>query len=850
MDDIHLEDPRKYSAKQIREARAKAAQHRSVWQYLFDLFVKTLICAALISLDFTLFANAGSYNLFSSSIRLNIEAEFIYLGIVVISFILMFIASFFRWLENVVLSLCFALMTIAVINQFALFEKQSVLLVFFNGIFSDTVNVILYEYALWIVGLIAYIAFWLLLKLLRRSFLFYFMIGLFAVLGWILSEAYLNTSSQYFRTSVASPTLRSETFGENLVFLSFNSLTSPNNLRNMYQSSKQHLNIKNSFDNALGFYQNNNFKLYPNAVVQNPNDPFMNLIAAYNPDSGKDASAHILNSVTKDTYFDFTALQTDKLYLKDSSLYDMLRKDKYNIHVYQTRAIDTCYLNNKISTSACMEKINTPISLTNGQFSIAEKTILLAGQWLNSMGLKFSLNSVLTMAEYIPFDLGIKPLNFDLNNLYALNSFKVLDLIIEKLDQQSGRQAYFAVIDLPSESYFYDEFCQLKPMGDWISEANQPFSRTSIDVRRSAYADQVSCLYGYLEKFMQQLDKMGQLEDTTVVIEGLNVPLQLNKIEKDYYRQIQAKSQVALAIRPADSQKATIDYSVCSVDEILNSYFFTHKRCTEFGQLKTTDKNMVQIKKQVEEDKYKKHTISTAQKTFKEWFAAWTAHNSFESKFKPQPKPVLPQTEPQTTKEEVGIKTEEQPVKVLNKAEVAETVVEDIPEEKMQSISVAGEKDAIEEIPEASPAAEKPVFEETAPQKPEAIIEENTEPTSADLPTEVLPDTLFDEIENETENEVEASVNEAIARAKQAVQAKAEQRIKETREAKKELNTLIQSIDTLSVSDEYKDVLQAPVAEGQKLSPEELKKQYHKNLKRAAEKADKSVNIEVKVIEN
>ena len=43
-----------------------------------------------------------------------------------------------------------------------------------------------------------------------------------------------------------------------------------------------------------------------------------------------------------------------------------------------------------------------------------------------------------------------------------------------------------------------------------------------VSKRKQAYADQVNCLYGNLQKFIKQLDVMGELENTTIVIQGLN----------------------------------------------------------------------------------------------------------------------------------------------------------------------------------------------------------------------------------------------------------------------------------------------------------------------------------------
>ena len=144
MDDIHLEDPRKFSAKQLQVAVNESSRKRRIWQYLFDLVIKTLLCTALISLDFTLFANAGNYNIFASSFYPTHEVQYIYIGIAVCSFLLMFAASFFRKLENIVAAVFFALLCVAVINQFATFEKHSGKLIVFNCKFSDSVNAVLY----------------------------------------------------------------------------------------------------------------------------------------------------------------------------------------------------------------------------------------------------------------------------------------------------------------------------------------------------------------------------------------------------------------------------------------------------------------------------------------------------------------------------------------------------------------------------------------------------------------------------------------------------------------------------------------------------------------------------------
>ena len=102
MEDIFLDDPRQVSAKEV-SAKKKIEQknkNRSFGQYFVDLIVKSLICAIVISINFTLFTEAGSYNLFDSSQHINQEAIIIYSSIFALSFTVIFVLSFSLFLQN------------------------------------------------------------------------------------------------------------------------------------------------------------------------------------------------------------------------------------------------------------------------------------------------------------------------------------------------------------------------------------------------------------------------------------------------------------------------------------------------------------------------------------------------------------------------------------------------------------------------------------------------------------------------------------------------------------------------------------------------------------------------------
>ncbi len=882
MDDIKI-------ASKTKNNTTSKQKGRNFWQYMFDIIIKTLLCAAIILTNFILFANSGSYNIFSSSMYGNLEILYIFAGITGISFILVFFASLIRPLENILLATIFGLFTVVIINQFATFDKQSALLLLFEGIFSNEVNIILYSYSQLIIFGVVFLISWIILSLLSRSFLFYLTVGICGLLGWLISEAYLNPQIKYFNDVASLPNLKKEDMGKNFIFLSFNDLTSVNNIKKINSDKNSDLNDQ-AYNNALGFYHKNNFTLYPNALVQDIDDPFANLISSYNSeDLTQLAEYNTLSSIVKEPYFNFKTLQNNKIQLMNNALYDLLRKDDYKINVFQTRDIDTCYVNYKLNVSSCKEKILSPISFEADHFTTFDKMIVLIGQWLESTKLIKSVNPVLKLLEYgkpyIPQEFSSK--NVDLGKIYSYNSIKIFDQIIDTIDKLSGNQAYFAIIDLPSDNYVYDEYCQIKPVDSWMSAKNNFSPRSSLGNRQKAYLDQLNCLYGSLEKFIKQLDIMGQTENTTIVIQGLNNPIELIGKNAEFYKQIQNKQQVSLAVKLPQDTQSKIDYSVCSVPEFINSIFFSKKPCNNFAVLKTTDKNIEMVKKSVNADKISETTLKKAVTLFNTWFNIWSINNNFQD-------------------HDVNIKSSTNTI--IKEAPVMDEAIEDIPETEMESIKAASDetntKELINEAKEDATTVEtveniKEEIVDTIQKTNEEVVkkpsklEELAKNTYKEINSKVdeviknkksnKKENLIDKINNATQKlssdinntikNVTDKVSDALTSSEKPEDAKATTTendivpvvknnkadiIAETKKAIKEKEAALKEKtdklleeelkikeQTSAQSPELKSILEAPVADGQNLSPEELKKLYHQKLKNAV----KNSNVQVEVIE-
>lgn len=877
------------------------SKKRSVGQYLFDVIVKTILCASVISVDFTLFANSGNYDLFFTSPFGNLEAIYIYVGIAVVSFILMFIASFVRPLENITLSAVFALFVVAVINQFAAFDKKSGLLLIFDGVFSYDVNIILYQHAHMIMSIIVFLIVWIILSFLNRRFMLCITLGVCAVLGWLISEAYMHPDIKYFNEVAGLPNLKKENVGENIIFLSFNDLTSINNLKNMNDGKQKIEALDKAYKNAVGFYKTNNFTLYPNALVEHSDDAFLNLILSYNADDlNKKAKDVVSESINIDNYFNFKSVQPEKIYLRTNGLYEMLRKKDYKINVFQTRGADTCYVDNELIASSCNEKMNLPITLTGEHDTTFDKLVVLLSQWIESTGLVSSVNPLLKILEYagdfIPNEF--QPKNVVLSKVYSYNSTKIFDKLIETIDKLSGNQAYFAVIDLPSDNFVYDEFCNIKPLANWSGAKKSDYSKESISDRKRAYAEQLNCLYGSLQKFMNQLEAMGLLENTTIIIQGLNNPLDLSSKQLEYYKQIQNKRQVTFAIKKTDGEPEDIDYSVCSVPEIINSVFFSKKNCKNFDVLKTSDKNIESIKKTISDEKLSDSDIESSVKSFNDWYASWSTANDLITTYSPK-----------------DLKDE-----YIEKASLTDKLIEDIPEEKLKSIKSAMDEvveeakkienvasEAIDDVTEKTEkvvkdgkenvekASEKIVeksskmdelakktFEEISAKvdsiakqkdKKENIIDKvnsATQELSSDINkkiknvTEKVADVLektdvegVKKQDNEITKEIiakdvgvaEDMVDEKVISSEEDIVTRIKRAIKEKEELinKEQMIDLKQEVEEkiAKQSESLREILEAPVAEGQDLSPEELKKIYRNKIK----KAIKNSSVQLEIIE-
>ncbi len=376
-----------------------------------------------------------------------------------------------------------------------------------------------------------------------------------------------------------------------------------------------------------GFYQKNNFKLYPQAYA--PEQEYLNnMILSFNPVSGKKCNEHILNTRILSEYWRFNNLRTEYIYLKNNQLYDVFKRNKFQISAYKSRDFDMCHAEHKYNVNRCIEKINQPTNIYSMTLSTFAKTKILLVEWLSSLHLFSDMTSIYRTLDSVINADKVPMVGINYNNLYVVNSIKTFDILLDDIKKDSGRQAYFVFADIPSNMYIYDEYCRLKPQEEWLDMANLPWIKNDYTLeRQKAYLQQTLCLYGKLEEFIDNLRKHNLWEDTIMVVQGTSgVNDFRNKKYPEFIDNFMANRLVNMAIHDKYMQKYEVDMGFCPTNNILIQYLFQPNKTCRPAKLEIHNSVYTTLRKKL---KYLTGNIEADYiADFDNWYNKWQQENN------------------------------------------------------------------------------------------------------------------------------------------------------------------------------------------------------------------------------
>ncbi len=571
-----------------------------------DTLLVILFIFFLPAIDFILFAGSGDLQIVSENLMPTPEAGIVLLGILAVSAILVLPFYERRRVKYILASLMIVSFIYIIFRQFFLYQHGLSL-----GCGPISVSVIL--------ALLTGAATFMIFRQKRVFFKVLYVMA-FAVMFLHVYTAYSGKAENKDFEETYNIQKPSDEPAERFIYFML-----PNFEPYAFLSMMNTDEARTTQDIMQGFYQKNKFRVFDKAYVPE-NNYYANMIRSFNPTSGELSMQHRMNTKLLDRYWSFHNLKNEYIFIKNNELYDIFRKNDFQISAYKSRDFDMCHQQHKFNVERCVEKLNKPINLYNTQLPIMSRAGILAVDWLASMRLFSDASFIYDMLGAVMDIEDVPMVGTDFNNLYVVNADKTFDVLLENIRQDTGRQAYFVFVDLPSDMYIYDEYCQIKPQNEWVTMVNLPWIRSDYkEKRQKAYLQQMRCLYGKMEEFMDNLGNDNMLQNTTVIVQGTSGVGDFSAAVSDVsVEQILNNRIVNMAVYQSDRASFAVDERFCATNQILTEYLYPEQKCD--NDLIDYHQKMVEtVNSQLEI--YNRNIKVNRTATFDKWYKTWQEYN-------------------------------------------------------------------------------------------------------------------------------------------------------------------------------------------------------------------------------
>ena len=619
-------DQRKEKLK--KDTKPKRMERLS--QYLIDWWEKALILGSLLSLNFLIFAGAGSYNMFSTYTLFTPEVWYILVGIFALSIVIIYCFSFFKFLQNLIISCVVYYFIIAMLNQFASFDKNTMLASLTATYISQDLGLLLTYVSHIVVALVIAGLVFIFLTMASKISVFWFLSFLIICNFMVIfTQLVDNKEGQKFNTTYEEVLNAKAQPGKRFIYIGLQGLGSYALLddwaQNLPKGSPELADIQKTQNIMLGFYAQNGFIFYPQSYV-NYESGYKNFAQILNANSHKNENDYILKNVYPDSFWRFNHLNNKDTYLKESSIYKTFQKSKFNIHAYQSSGIELCKINNEMAVQHCTERNGLPISFDDMKISVVEKIEILLAQWMESTGIFSDFSGAYTALRSFSDADSLPMIGISYKNIGIKNSADVLDIVAKNLDKNKGDVAYFINIDLPHDTFIYDEYCQIKPIDTWVNKTDLPWNKNKTsNEKRKAFVTQVRCVYGKLQEFLDQINQKTSQKDTVIFIQGLSGldGLDTPKKERTFIDDFKNKNFVDSAVKDPLKKGFQIKTESCSTPDILTQYLYRKSQCNELEDLKVDDNLKESFLEKTRNYTISSEKIEKAEKEYTSWYKNW-----------------------------------------------------------------------------------------------------------------------------------------------------------------------------------------------------------------------------------
>ncbi len=633
MQDVIIESSNQSSniAANVRKVRGKNS--RGIFRYVFDWIIKGMFVALLLGIDFLLFAGSGNQAIFAETLGLQPEILTSLLVILFVSLFIMFLVSFSSLLENLLASVVMGGFVLALLNQFAIYDKTSILEPMLSPYIGMSAAFIFNGISHWILAGGAGVLTFVILMMSSKSGTAYFTGILLIIFGGILADSYLiKNNLDDFVVRYDNHLDKASKNPRKYVYIFLPNASSYITLGEMKDQLNKNDKANELKGRLVAFLAKNGFWVYPNAYV-NTTDALHNTVEILNGLDDKKADEHILKNVELDSLWNFSDVRDEYVFLKNAQLIDVYKNSNYRITALQSRGIDLCDKNNARNVDKCIDKINTPIAARNLKASSWEQAKFLMVQWINSWHLMTDWSVPYSMIDGFVTASKLPIMGVSYDSLYVVNSLKTMDRLLEEIQKGKSNRAYFVFLDLPADMYVYNEFCQLKPQSQWQNISNYKWvGNKQLFEKRKAYQEQYSCLIGKLEQFMQALKEKKLDENTIVFLQGVSGINELGGPKtEDYIENFKRNNLVLLAVKNPIKNSFSINNQICESRELIKNYLYLKGDCEELKGMGLYETAAKGLQDNLLSNVLSQETINGYLKNYDDWYKKWQEFNTKKS---------------------------------------------------------------------------------------------------------------------------------------------------------------------------------------------------------------------------
>ncbi len=506
------------------EAKAREAERKQKNEASFTFFMHgSLFVFFMTAFTFLLFLYVNKYPLILNNEILP-EVLFACFGLLVFSFVSLFLLSFCRFLARAYIALIAGGALACVLGQILPYNVGNYAAHYLPFLPRDLLMIVA-DHGNQAVAVAGFVFFFVLLQICRGGAMAF--LSLPALIGLFLL---MNTAAkrQVPEISGVSPADFAKSVGDgektqNLIYLILANHAGYNAAAESWQtlhdkvSDPQNLPLSPKFVPA--FYRSNKFLFHPTVYLRY-RDKYRNIGTALNPTLteigddlfNRDDSAYYIGSTDS------------RAFATRNDLFAKFKERGYRLNVYQTYPFDFCKGAGKGTVDFC-ETYPAPLgALYQADLSTATKLMLMFGHWLYSMPVGQQFADFAYKKLKGSFDPSSVPfVGNPLSRSLPLGQPTVLSRLRKDVLASKGKNVFFAHVNLPHYPYVYDENCRLKkdPM-TWRSFA--PYTEKKElngELKRwEDYNRQLLCTYGQLEYLIKDLENAKLADKTTIVVHG------------------------------------------------------------------------------------------------------------------------------------------------------------------------------------------------------------------------------------------------------------------------------------------------------------------------------------------